>query len=377
MDMVYNIEEGDKSYIEKIEIKGNNKTKDRVMRRELAVAPGEVYDMVRVKISKERLQNLEYFEKVESQPEETDVSNRKNLVIGVEEKNTGNMMVGAGFSSVDALVGFVEVSQGDFDLFNPPTFTGAGQKLRVRASSRHPGQDYEIGFIEPCFLGTRLALGVDLFHRDLGYDSLNSIYDETYAGSTISLTRALGGDWLIGKVSYTLEDVHISINSDFHTNSLTTYVPGRNNLYNAASFIGPNVSPEIFDERGTRLVSKAGFSLAYDTSNAGNITILSDRGQRTEISSEIAGLGGDTDFYKLQLASHWYFRGFAKGHVLEVSGQTGVEDSYGNSSRVPIFDRYFLGGMTSLRGYRYHEIGPRDVFGEPLGGNTFFTGTIE
>ena len=116
MDLEFKIDEGQKSYIEKIEIRGNTKTKDSVIRRELAVSPGEVFDMVRVRTSKQCLEGLDYFEKVDARPKPTDVPDRKDLVIGVEEKNTGNLTVGAGFSSVDSLVGFAEVTQGNFDL---------------------------------------------------------------------------------------------------------------------------------------------------------------------------------------------------------------------------------------------------------------------
>ncbi|MCX6905150.1 MAG: outer membrane protein assembly factor BamA, partial [Verrucomicrobia bacterium] len=119
MDMTYEVVEGDKSYIEKVEIKGNIKTKDKVIRRELAVAPGEVFDMVKVKRSKTRLEQMNYFERVDARPEDTDVPNRKNLVIGVDEKNTGNIMVGAGFSSIYSLVGQVQFTEANFDLFKP------------------------------------------------------------------------------------------------------------------------------------------------------------------------------------------------------------------------------------------------------------------
>ena len=151
MDLVFNIDEKQQSFIEKIEIKGNNKTKDKVIRRELAVAPGEVFDMVRVKLSTNRLAGLNYFEKVDGQSEPTDVPNRKNLVIGVEEKSTGNFTIGAGFSSVDNLVGFAEMNQGNFDLFNPPYFTGGGQKMRLRVQLGTKRKDYQITFIEPFF----------------------------------------------------------------------------------------------------------------------------------------------------------------------------------------------------------------------------------
>src|SRR2546426_2304112 len=131
MDLEYVVDEGQKSYVEKKKIKGNTKTKDRVIRRELAVAPGETFNMLRVDLSTNRLAGLNYFEKLEARPEEIDppIRNRKNLVIAVEEKNTGNFTLGAGFSTVESVVGFAELSQGNFDLFNPPYFTVAGQKF--------------------------------------------------------------------------------------------------------------------------------------------------------------------------------------------------------------------------------------------------------
>lgn len=350
MDLVYQVEEKDKSYIEKIEIKGNVKTKDKVIRRELAVAPGEVFDMVGVKLSKKRLEGLDYFSKVEAQPEPTDVPNRKNLVVGVEEKNTGNFTVGAGFSSVDSIVGFAEMTQGNFDLFNPPYFTGGGQKFRLRAQVGTERQDYQLSFTEPWFLDRKLALGVDLYHRDLGY--LSDIYDQTQTGTKLSLTRALGSDFLIGSVSYTIENVGIKITD-----------PTR-------------ASAVILAEEGHRMVSKVGTSIAYDTRNS---TLLPNAGQRTEFLTELAGgpFGMDTDYYRLELRSAWYFKGFAEGHVLELTGRGGVVQNYGNSANVPLFDRWFLGGLYSLRGFDYRDVGPKDVNGEALGGKTYWFGSAE
>lgn len=364
MDLTYELTEGEKSYIEKIEIKGNVKTKDKVIRRELAVSPGEVYDMVRVKRSKERLEQMGYFERVDARPEETDVPNRKNLVVGVDEKNTGNFSIGAGFSSVDSLVGFAEMSQGNFDLFNPPTFTGGGQKFRIRASLGTELQDYQISFVEPWFLDRKLSLGVDLYHRDLNY--LSTLFNERRTGMKLSLTRALGHENLIGNVGYTIESVGI-LN------------------------VSPNAPEAIAVQQGTKLVSKVGMSLAYDTRNSG---LLPTGGQRTELSGEVAGgpLGGDANFYKLELKSAWYFPGFFEGHVLELVGRIGVVEPFGDRTinatnaasrnEVPLFDRWFLGGAYSLRGFKYRDVGPRqlnaDGLGtEPIGGNSYYFASAE
>jgi outer membrane protein insertion porin family len=355
MDLEYRVEEGQKSYIEKIEIRGNTKTKDRVLRRELAVAPGEVFDMVRVKVSKARLEGLQYFEKVDARPEPTDIPNRKNLVIGVEEKSTGNVSLGAGFSSVDAVVGYVEFTQGNFDLGNPPLFTGAGQKFRARVQIGTERQDYQISFVEPWFTGRKLSLGVDLYRRELNFQSLESLYDEERTGAKISLTRALGSDFLIGSINYTIEQVGI-VN------------------------VSTNAPATISNEEGSVLLSKFGASLAYDTRN--NVT-LPNKGQRTELFGEYVGgpLGGDKEFYKVELKSAWYFKGFMSGDVLEIAGRVGVADSMDNTD-VPFYERYYLGGLYSLRGFKYREIGPSEPLldgsgHEPVGGDTYWFATAE
>ncbi len=132
-----------KYYVERIDIHGNIKTKDKVIRRELAIAPGEVFDMVRVKISKERLEGLQYFSKVDMEPEPTEppIAGRDNLLVNVEEQNTGKIMLGAGFSSVDSLVGFAEIEQANFDLFNPPHVHGRRPKGAALPATgqREPG----------------------------------------------------------------------------------------------------------------------------------------------------------------------------------------------------------------------------------------------
>ncbi len=350
MDLLYEIDEGNKSYIEKIEIKGNTKTKDRVIRRELSVSPGETFDMVKVKLSKRRLEGTQFFERVETQAEPTDVPDRKNLVVAVDERNTGNVALGAGFSSVDSILGFIELTQGNFDLFNPPWFMGGGQKFRLRTQVGARRQDYELSFIEPWFLGRKLAFSTDLYHRELRYVSRNDLYDERRTGARFGFTRALGSDFLIGGISYTIENIGIF---DVPTNA----------------------PPAIIAEEGDRLVSKVGLSLAFDTRNS---VQLPDRGQRTEFRTEVAGgpLGAETDFYKFELSTHWFFPGFAEGHVLEVAGGIGVVESYDDTDTVPLFDRYFLGGINSLRGFRFRDVGPKEQ-GEPIGGGTYWLGSVE
>jgi outer membrane protein insertion porin family len=362
MDLEFQVKEGQKSYVEKIDIRGNLKTKDKVIRRELAISPGEVFDMVHLKISKQRLEGLDYFDKVDMRPEPTDppIAGRKDLIVNVEEKSTGNFMLGAGFSSVDALVGYAEVTQGNFDLFHPPTFTGGGERLRLFVQIGTERQDYELSFVEPWFLNRKLALGVDLYRHEWDFDSPNNLYDETRTGVRLSLTRALWSDFVIGSVSYTVEDVGISMT----TNS-----------------VGIEVPKAILEQAGDQVFQRFGVTLAYDTRNS---TQLPNHGQRTEIDPELSI--GNTTYFKLAVKTAWYFPGLFKGHVIEAVGRAGIADSLSGGD-VPFYDRYYLGGLDSLRGFKYRNISPRDpgynpanqsvTPNEPIGGDSYWMGSVE
>ena len=143
VDLTYIIAEGSRSFVERVNISGNTRTKDKVIRREIAVLPGDVYNTVRVETSKARLENLGYFEKVETYPEDTSIPGRKDLIVQVQEKRTGALNFGAGFSTIESLLGFAEMTQGNFDLLNWPTFTGGGQKFRTRIQY---GTQHQISF---------------------------------------------------------------------------------------------------------------------------------------------------------------------------------------------------------------------------------------
>jgi outer membrane protein insertion porin family len=390
MDIEFQINEGQQSTIERIEIRGNTITQDKVIRRELAVAPGEVFDMVRVRRSRMRLENMQYFSKVDARPEETEIPNMKNLVVAVDEGHTGHVTVGAGYSSLESLVGFAEYYQGNFDLFNPPKFTGGGQKFRLHVALGTLQQDYLMSFIEPWFLGRKLTLGVDLYYRNLAYQSLNNVYDEIRAGGRVSLSRTLfNNDFIIGSISYTLEDVGIVLNPPYHgfINGGSKPTPTAPSVPGTVGGLGspgglpggavrPNIPNAVLDEVGYHVLSKVGESLAYDTRGGG---MLPNKGQRTSLAATFVGgpLGFDKEFYKLDLNTAWYFNGFAPGHVLEVVGRTGSAHSL-ESGDVPFYERYYLGGMYSLRGFNYRSISPRQPgLNEPIGGDTYWFGSAE
>jgi len=388
MDLQFEINEGQKSFVEKITIRGNTKTKDKVIRRELAVSPGETFDMTRVKISQRRLQGLEYFAKVDARPEPTEIPNRKDLLVSVEEQRTGRMSFGAGFSSIDSLVAFTEVTQGNFDLFHPPTFTGGGQKFRLQVQLGTERQDYLLSLTEPWFLDQKLALTTDLYHKRANYQSVGDLYDEVRTGARLSLSKALprptlldalfGGGDLVGTVYYGIENVGILLDDGLHGNMIQP----NPNPPGPPLQVPANVPQSILKEDGYSLLTRLGVGLAYDTRND---VRLPNGGQRTELTTEFTSsyLGGERDFYKVELQSAWYFPGLAKGHVLEIGGRAGVVEGL-DGDTVPFYERFYLGGLYSLRGTRYRGISPRELnaatgtyFEEPVGGGSYWFGTVE
>jgi outer membrane protein insertion porin family len=347
IDVLYQIVEHSQSYVEQIIIQGNNRTKDKVIRRELANAPGELYDSVKADQSKKRLENLQYFEKVDISPQDTTVPNRKNMVVTVEEKRTGSITFGAGFSSVDSLLGFVEITQGNFDLFNFPYFTGGGEKFRIRIQYGIERSDVEVEFKEPWFLEQRLSLGYNLFFHNAEY--LSVYYNEENYGASVSLARAFGNFWS-GSIAYTIQQY---------------------DLYNFSS----NSSSELLREAGTRSDSSITLGMAYDTRDS---VLLTRHGTHADISTEVAGgpLLGQTNIYKFQADIQHYIL-LPYDMILTIAGATGVVNNYDGSDEVPLFDRFFIGGSRSVRGFSNRDIGPVDNNNEPLGGDTMAYTNLE
>src|SRR5213083_2039597 len=206
IDVHYSIEEGVRSFVNRVNIEGNTRTKDKVIGREVLVAAGDVFNTVSLDITKKRLQNLGYFAKVQTYTEETDIPGRKDLTILVQEKRTGSLSFGGGFSTVDQLVGFMELTQGNFDLFNWPSFTGGGQKFRLRLQYGTQRKDFVLQLTEPYFLDRRLALTGQAFYTEANY--LSSEYDQRNYGFSLELRKPIN-TYTYASVGYMLQDVDI------------------------------------------------------------------------------------------------------------------------------------------------------------------------
>lgn len=376
VNLTYRLEEGVQSYINLVNIQGNTRTQDRVIRRELAVKPGEVYDTTLVDVSKKRLENLNYFSRVETQPTDTVVPGRKDLNVIVEEKRTGSFNFGAGFSTIDSLIGFAEIQQSNFDVTNWPNFTGGGQRFRIRAQYGLLRQDFVASLTEPWFLGYKLSAGVEAYYRNA--DFLSNVYAQENAGFALQ-TRQQVWRALSARAEYRFERVVIyDLGDDLYNDYY-----GANGVFGGTSSNG-KYGPVIKDAEGTYYKSAITSSLVWDTRDS---LFLTRKGELLELTGFIAGgfLGGTVQDYGISLEGSKYFPlpwdmiFMTKAQVAVVDGWGGGEsnedDGYGNG--VPIFDRLYLGGANNMRGFDFREVGPVDVDDNPIGGNSLAYVTLE
>ena len=352
IDIVYKIQEGEVIYIDKIKIKGNTKTKDVVIRRELRAYPGEPFHGAEIRRSKERLYNLGYFEEVVFETERGSAPNKKDLIVTVKETKTGEFSFGGGYSSVNDFLGFIQVSQRNFDALNFPTFTGGGQFLNVKAELGGTRKNYIISWTDPWILGYPLLFGFDIYRSEQNRSSdVGYLFEEIRQGGDIRLGKEFT-EYFRTDAMYKIEEVDISDVTD-------------------------DAAQAIRDEEGKNWLSRVSLSCKYDTRD--NI-FTPTRGFLIGNSIENAGgfLGGDKDFVKYGLSGSKYFSFFEKKLVFELSSSLNFADSYGDSDKVPIYERYYAGGVATIRGYKERYVGPRDsVTNDPIGGNARFLNSVE
>ncbi|KRP37158.1 MAG: hypothetical protein ABS34_04195 [Opitutaceae bacterium BACL24 MAG-120322-bin51] len=353
IDVVFRVRESEKFYVESIKVEGNTITKTRVIIRELALRPGDVFDLKRMETSENRLRNTRYFGDVRMNPESTNVPGRRDLSVTVSEGRTGNFTFGAGFGSVESAVVYFELTQGNFDLFNYRSgFRGDGQKFRFRASLGTTSNEILIAFEEPWLFEQRLAFGVELFRTESDYNS--SDYNELRTGFELYLRRRLF-ELVEARMSYRLEMVEIF---DVDKGTYPDANDGIADVFQAA-------------DSETDIVSKVGLSLLRDTRNS---LMFTRSGNRTSLSTELAGVGGDVNYLKLEARTAQFIPTFDKyDQTLSIISRIGTASPYGDSEDVPFYDRFYLGGPDSLRGFEYRDVGPRDSDDEEeaVGGNSY------
>ena len=340
LHVTYNVYEGDKFYLRRIDIDGNTKTQDQVIRRELKVTPGDEYNTVLLEKSQAVLHNLGYFSAVEFFPTDSEVAGFKDVNIAVSEKSTGQINLGAGFSSIDSIVGFLDISQSNFDLWNYPRFTGGGQKFRSSLKFGSERRDVLVSLTEPWFMGQKLALSGEVFYRDVFF--LSDLYDQSTFGAAVSLRKPIGEHNSI-RAEYRLQNIEIGN-------------------------IDPSASPVIAAEAGDFVQSKLALDFLRDTRDS---LFLTRSGHKLSVGTHLSGevLGGNVDTYGISFEGEQHFS-LPFDTILSFDGSLRFVDGTASGKSVPIFDRLFLGGANNLRGFDFREVGPKDVTGEPVGGQT-------
>lgn len=339
VDLLINVEEGSVATVRDIKIRGNVDTKDHVIRRELGFFPGEVYDEVAVRQAERKLRNTGLFGYAKATRRATSEPDAYDVIVDVEEARTGSLLTGFGFSSTENLVGFVEFKLSNFDLFDAPYFKGGGQKISVRASLGSERTDFALTHVEPWLFDQKLRLTTSLFQNESRFFSDD--YDQKNLGGRIGLTRSLSDFWR-GGLAYELENIDVFD-------------------------VSTNASERIRIEEGDNWQSSVIGNLVFDSRDRfWNPT----KGHKSDMRVKWSGgpLGFDVDLYELRLRSqhHWPIW---RDHVLSMRGNLTTVDSHGGG-RVPIFDRNFLGGPRTVRGFGFRDVGPVDEDLEPLGGQS-------
>lgn len=321
------VDEGQEASIGRIDIGGNVKTRDKVIRREIRVDEGGKYNSKLLRRSKERLTNLNYFETVDI------VENRRpglpvlDLDVKVKEKPTGYLSVGGGYSSVDKFIGLAEISQGN--LF------GRGETVKLKAELGSRRNSYNFSFIEPWLMDREITSGINLYNEKREQQS----YDRNARGGNVFLSKRFDEYWSHG-VNYTYEKVELERISD-------------------------DASQWIKEQEGDNINSSVGYAITRD-SRDNNLAPMS--GSRNTLSLQFAGLGGDYKFARSTFDSSWYFP-VIWDTTIHLRGKVGYISGYSGES-IPIGERFFAGGINSLRGFRYGYVGPKDTAtGNYIGGN--------
>lgn len=346
VDILYQIEEGDVIFVDKVIVRGNTKTRDIVIRRELRIHPGERFDGAKIERSKERLNNLGYFEEVTFDTEPGSEPNRRNIIFRVKEKRTGELSFGGGVSSIDRFVGFAEISQKNFDYLNWPRFTGGGQSLSLRARVGSISQEYMLSFVNPYIFNKPISFGFDLYNTYR--NDRNVDFDEQRLGAAFTLSKMFTEHVRIG-TGYTLERVTLEDLDD-----------------GAPSIV------RAFE--GDNWLSRFKLFSTYDTRD--NI-FNPVRGWLLNLSAELVGsvLGGDQDYYIAQTSVTKYWN-ISKKHIFEYKLRLGVANEFGGSDTVPVFDRFYAGGLGSVRGYNYRRVSPLEN-DSAIGGQTIAVTNFE
>lgn len=360
------IEESNEIYIEQIKVQGNDKTRDEVIRRELEFYPGERIDRSKLSKSRSNINRLLIFRSVEYVYEGGSSPSDKTVVVKVEEEQTGRLILGFGVTSGFGIIGNFSILKRNFDPTDTPesfslseiqeSWTGAGQTLNIQAQPGTRRSLYRFSLTEPYLFDTRNALTLSASKLTI----LRPDYDEDRATFSPRLSHAFDFDRdFVFSLGARLEEIEISnVESDAPVDAFLT-------------------------EGFTTLIA-TGAGASYDQRLYEHLEGYFD-GTLSSLDYEYGGgfLGGEVDFHKLELANEFYWPLYTHGsgvstmhHIISLVNRVGAIEPHGSTDAIPIFERFFLGGSNTVRGFRFRGLGPHEGR-DPIGGNGMLYGNLE
>lgn len=336
IDIVFDVQEGPRVFVERIDINGNVRTKDEVIRREFRLVEGDAFNAAKLRRSRQRIQDLDFFEKVTVEQVPGSAPDKAVVKVAVEEKSTGSLSLGAGFSTGSGFLGDISVRERNL--------LGRGQDLRASVLIGQRQQQVDASFTEPYFLGYPIAAGVDAFFVQTDRQSESSFDTTTFGGAL--------------RASYPINE---------HLSQSWRYTLKQTDLTNVPS----DASIFVQDAKGSETYSEISHGLTYDRRDS---RINPTEGYFGKLTTDIAGLGGTAKYIRNRLDAGYYYP-VADKWVLSLSGSGGY--IYGLGEDVKLLDRFYIGG-NEVRGFKTDGIGPRDKeTDDALGGEIYYAGSLQ
>ena len=353
ISVVYTIDQGAKTYVERIEIRGNTRSRDYVIRREFDVSEGDAFNQVLIQRAKRRLEALGFFETVEVSTAPGSEADQVVLVVDVVDKSTGEFSIGAGYTT-----GGDSPGPSIEGAITERNFLGRGQFIKFSAGGGKDSRDFQFSFTEPYFLGRRIAAGFDIYRRTRNYDD----YDSDSTGATIRFGLPIT-DKLSTQIAYNIVSEEYNLDDDCDDSPFTNPCGVSNAIVDAV-------------DNSPWLKSSVSGALVYNTIDDMKSP---HAGIFANVATEVAGLGGDAQFVKLTARGSYYHTLSEELDIVGiVSGGAGHVWGYGDDG-LRIFDQ-FQSNDRMIRGFEYGGIGPYDANSsgdDKLGGTTYFNASVE
>ncbi len=344
VSITFFVDPGKRVYVRQVNFRGNSNTRDEVLRREMRQMESAWFSSEQVRLSKERLRRLGYFDMVTVQtPAVPGSTDQVDVNITVKEKQTGNVMAGIGWSKSDGILFNSSIAQDNF--------LGTGKRISFGFNNSSSSRHYQVGYTNPYYTVDGISRGFDLMYKQTDFEDVDTAkYKTDVASAGVNYGIPLNE---FDRVRFNFKVV----NTDFEP--------------------GDGASDEVLEFETDNGDNFTDFLMSVSWSHdSRDSAIFATRGGKQRLSAEVSFPGSDLEYYKMEYSHRRYFP-ISESLTLSLNGEIGYGDAYGDTSTLPFFKNYFAGGTKSIRGYQDYSLGPVDSLGDPLGGNMKLIGNVE